>query len=152
MLHSGVGGRAELRHVQGLLLALDKDLQARLLKETRAAMRPTERQVRVSTGRLPTGYLGAIARSVKVATRVTSTASGVKATVKTSARGQRENRDVRAIDAGRLRHPLFGRRKHWYTTTVKPRFVSDPMDLMVRRVSDGAQQAANEVADEILRG
>jgi hypothetical protein len=152
MLQSSLGGRAELRHVQALLLAADKELQAGLLKQTRGAMRPTERQVRVSAGRLPTGYVATMARAVKVATRVSASGGGVRATVRTSARGKTENRDVASINLGRLRHPLFGRRRHWYTTAVKPRFVSDPMDLMTRRVSDGAQQAANDVAETILRG
>ena len=42
MLHGSVTGQAELRHVQGQLIKAPADLHARLLKETRAAMRPKE--------------------------------------------------------------------------------------------------------------
>ena len=152
MLTGSVGGRAELRHVQGLLTRSPADLHARLLKETRAAMRPTQAQVKTSAARLPSGYAPTMARSVRVATRVTSAGSAVKGTVRVSARGRREKRDVRTINAGRLRHPLFGRRLHWFTTTVKPRFVSDPIVLLRDRIGDGAERAANDTADEIVRG
>jgi len=152
MLHADVGGRAELRHVQGLLLGSGVDLEKRLLAETRKALRPTQREVKASAARLPSGYAPTMARTVRVATRVTAGSGGIRATIRVSARGQRENRDVRSIDAGRLRHPLFGRRRHWFTTSVSPRFVADPIAAMSKRVGDGAQQAANEVGNEILRG
>jgi hypothetical protein len=152
MLHGDVGGRAELRHVQGLLATSGEELKKRLLKETRAALRPTRQEVKASAARLPSGYAPTMARSVRVATRVTAGSGGVRATVRVSARGKMETRDVRSIDAGRLRHPLFGRRRHWYTTTVKPRFASDPLAVMVGRVRHGVWVAANDTADEILRG
>lgn len=152
MLSGSVGGQAELRHVQGLLVKAPADLHARLLKETRTAMRPTQREVKVSAARLPSGYAPVMARAVRVATRVTSAGSSVKGSVKVSARGRRENRDVRTINAGRLRHPLFGLRRHWFNTTVKPRFVSDPLEALVERLGDGAARATNDVADMIVRG
>lgn len=151
-MKADIGGRAELRHVQGILLRSGSELDARLLKETRAAMRPTQAQVKLSAARLPSGYAPIMARSVKVATRVTLASSGVKATVRVSARGRVEKRDVNRINAGMLRHPLFGRRLRWYTTMVKPRFVSDPIDLLAKRVGDGAERAADDTADEIVRG
>jgi hypothetical protein len=149
---SAVGGRAELRHVQGILLDAGSDLKKRLLAETRKAMPPTERQIRVATGRLPTGYIATMARAVKVKTRVTSGVDSVRAKVRVTALGRAQKRDVNRIDAGRLRHPLFGNRLRWYTTTVTPRFVRDPIDLLGKRIGDGAERAANDVADEILRG
>jgi len=152
MLHGDVGGRAELRHVQGLLLGSGVDLEKRLLAETRKALRPTQAEVKASAARLPSGYAPTMARSVRAATRVTASADGVRGQVRVSARGKRENRDVASINLGRLRHPLFGRRLHWYNTTVKPRFVADPIDRLRDRIGDGAERAANDTGDRIVRG
>ena len=35
--------------------------------------------------------------------------------------------DVASLNRGRLRHPLFGNRKHWYDQAVKPGFWDDAM-------------------------
>lgn len=163
MLHSALVGRAELRHVQEILLKAGVELDRRLLAETRAALRPTQKEVKASTARLPSGYAPIMARAVRVITRTTAGSNGVRATVRVTARGRGQKRYTSTIDAGILRHPLFGRRvdfrtrsgklvKAWYDQPVKPRFVADPLAAMAKRVNDGAEKAADELADHILRG
>lgn len=163
MLTGTVGGRAELKHVQGLLATSGEDLHARLLKQTREAMKPTKADVVAATKRLPSGYAPLMAKAVRVATRVTSAGSTIKGTARVSAMGKGEKRDVAAINLGRLRHPLFGRRvdwvsrrgklvKAWHDTAVRPRFVSDPIDDLADRIGDGARKAADGTADRIVRG
>jgi hypothetical protein len=41
--------------------------------------------------------------------------------------------DLRSLDAGRLRHPLFGNRKHWYQQSVKPNWWTEPMEKGIPR-------------------
>ena len=155
MLSADIGGKAELKHVQALLLKSGSELEARLLKETRAAMRPTQKEVKAAAAAmLPhrAGYAAVMSRAVRVLTRVSAARSSVRAKVRVTARGRAQKRDVARVNAGVLRHPLFGRRLHWYTTGVKPGFVSLPIKALADRVGDGAKRAANDVADEIVRG
>jgi len=150
VLQAGVGGQREIRHVQALLIGANKQLEAKLLVNTRAAVKPVKTDIpATAVARMPSGYGPILARSLKIATRV-SGGSTIRASVNVSAKGKIENRDVPTLNRGRLRHPLFGRRKHWYTTAVRPGFVSDPIDRLAKRVGDGAEKAANDVADSIL--
>lgn len=61
--------------------------------------------------------------------------------------------DIRRIDAGTTRHPLFGNRKHWYPQTVTPGYVTT-----VARGEGGdmfqaeALAAVDEAIEEFARG
>lgn len=154
MIQGAVSGQRELRHVQSLLLGANERLQRRVVEETRAALKPTKDQIKAAAeAYMPSGYGPILAPALRVTTRVQA-GSTVRAYVTVSAKGKVENRDVATLNYGRLRHPLFGRRGkgHWFTTRVKPRFVSDPIDRLAKRVGDGAEKAANDVADTIVEG
>lgn len=152
MLTADVGGQAELRHVQGLLEGAGKELREALAKNTRSAVSPVKREVPAEVlTRMPTGYGPVLARSTKVTTRVTA-GTAIKAMVKVVAQGVREERDIKSLDAGTLRHPLFGDRAHWYRQRVRPGFVSDPIEWTRKRVLKGAQDAADQVADTVMKG
>lgn len=131
-----------------------KDLREELRKGQRAAFRPLQAKVKASAAAmLPKrgGYAGVMARSVKVSI-LTQVSGDVVIVAHVFARGRREHRDVAAVNAGRLRHPLFGRRLHWFTTTVKPHFV----DLAIRDLPDEVLKhsaaAAERVLQQIARG
>jgi hypothetical protein len=152
MLQADIGGRAELRHVQGLLAASGKELQKELARNTRTAVAPIKREIPAEAlTRMPARYGAVLSRSTKVSTRVTAGAT-IKATVKVIAMGKREQRDVKSLDAGTLRHTLWGNRHHWYRQRVTPGFVSDPVDWTRKRVIKGAKDAADKVADTIVKG
>ena len=55
--------------------------------------------------------------------------------------------DLRSLDGGRLRHPLFGNRGHWYSQAVTPGWFSDPM----LRNSDVARRELLRAVDEVVR-
>ena len=55
--------------------------------------------------------------------------------------------DLNSLDGGRLRHPLFGNRAHWYSQAVKPGWFTDPM----RRNNDAARRELLRAVDEITR-
>ena len=42
--------------------------------------------------------------------------------------------NLKALDRGELRHPLFGNRKHWYVQRVSPGWFSRPVDRNVEGV------------------
>lgn len=60
--------------------------------------------------------------------------------------------DLSALDQGRLRHPLFGNRRHWYQQAVKPGWFTRPMEANERVVQTELQQAVDKFVDDINKG
>lgn len=54
--------------------------------------------------------------------------------------------NLRAINAGVLRHPLFGNRDHWFTTRVKPGFFSRPCEAAAPVIRAACQITVMETA------
>lgn len=159
---SVTGGREEVRHIQGLLTTMNKDLAAKLRDRIRPALAPLKSDVPATAGRyMPHrgGYAALLSRSTKVEVRVFG---NVKATVRVSASGKRENRDVGRLNRGELRHPLFGRRSYvdragvkrsgWFTTGVRRGYVDDPLRRATRRVDKAVNEACDAEQDRLLRG
>ncbi len=87
---------------------------------------------------MPDRYAKALAPDLKIETtvRYAGPAPGVRADVSAPTGGK--GRDVSAIEAGRLKHPLFGNRGHWYTDRIKRRVFAETLGrtrpLIVRRL------------------
>ncbi len=77
---------------------------------------------------MPDAYAAKLAPDLKVKTtvRYAGASPGVRADV-TAPTGGPAGRDVRALEAGRLKHPLFGNKKHWYTNRIKRGFASETL-------------------------
>lgn len=101
--------------------------------------------------RLPSGYGPVMARSVKVSSSV-RLGRGARVVVRVHAKGKAQARDVSAVDEGRLKHPLFGNRKRWYTTRVRDGFAYDPFaarhPIIVRKVD----RVLDDMVDRLERG
>jgi len=152
MLAAGLHGREEIRRVEALLLAVPSELNAALKKRVRPALEPLKKDIPATAARyMPSGYGPLLARSTKVYIRVGGGAA-FKATVRVLATGVREQRDVRALNRGSLRHPLFGNRKRWYVTRARPGFVDVPVEKARHRVVDAAEAARDDIAEHILKG
>ncbi len=149
-----IHGREEIRRVEALLLEAPAELNAAIKRRARPALEPLKKDIPTTAAAfMPKrgGYSALLSRATKVYIRVSSGAA-FKATVKVQATGKREQRDVRALNLGTLRHPLFGRRGHWYRQRVRPGFVDIPIERAHERVVDAAIAARDEVADHILEG
>jgi hypothetical protein len=155
VITGGIKGRAEIRHVQGILTASPAKMHKNLAAGVRKELKPLKPDIQaMALKRMPSGYGGTLAGAVRVQTNVTTAGNRIKARVEVSAKGKKEQRDVAAKDLGILRHPLFGSRKegHWFDQRVRPRFVSDPVDDAQDRIVDMAREARDDVADDIVRG
>jgi hypothetical protein len=145
---------AELRYVAGLLRkAAARDLTRELRKGQRAAFRPLQKEIKAEAlATLPKrgGYNLTMSRAVKVS--VTTGVGRNALTARVYAVGRREHRDVVAVNAGRLRHPVFGHRSRWKTTTVPRGFVDRPADKLADQVLRECTDAAERVLDRIARG
>lgn len=59
---------------------------------------------------------------------------------------------IGTIDRGRLRHPLFGNREHWYTQAVKPGWWSNPTRKRGPVARRDIEKAMETVKERIERG
>jgi hypothetical protein len=156
MISGKVTGQAELRHVQAQLVVAMPNIIKKAIPGVRAEMRKVQPEVKAeAAGTLPKrgGYAVVMSRSVKAKTAVKATAARIVASADVSARGKGEDRDVSAVDKGRLRHPVFGHRRHpWKVTAVPPGFVTRVVDRREEGITDVVRKARDEVANEIVRG
>jgi len=64
-------------------------------------------------------------------------------------------RKLRNLDEGRLTHPLFADREHWYTQelpSVQPGFFTGPAEAAGPRVRAGIERALEDVAAKAVKG
>ena len=59
--------------------------------------------------------------------------------------------DMKAVEAGLIRHPLFGNRRHWFATTVPRGRLSAPVDRHRRPMQLAIIRALDEEAAEIAK-
>jgi hypothetical protein len=151
-----VHGADKLRKLaRDLREAGDKDLQRELRSGIARPVKPFAEAVKQEAGAVMPhrgGYAGILARALKVAASTRTTGSGAGIRIVVSAKGKVEERDVAALDVGELRHPIFGRRRHWATTSVRPGFVTQPAERLIDGVRREIENAVDRVADKLERG
>lgn len=155
MISGRVKGQAELRHVQGLITTSPQVMQAQMAAGMRVEIRKVQPEVKVEAGAtLPQrgGYARVMAAAVKAATSVRQAGNRISASADVSAKGRREDRDVATVNRGGLRHPLYGNRRHWFTTRVRPGFVTRVIDRTRDRIVDVVKDARDDAANRIVRG
>lgn len=72
--------------------------------------------------------------------------AGIRVTA-TSRKGK--SIDLDSLDRGRLRHPLFGNRRHWYNQTVPAGWFTRPMAANADNVQRELEQAVREIDRDI---
>lgn len=101
---------------------------------------------------LPATYAAIYAASLRV-TALPSPAGWAAVRVRGSGRSRAKGRDLRAVEDGRLRHPVFGRaREAWSTTAVSPGLWSRAAAAREGAVVDRVERAVDRAADQIERG
>lgn len=58
----------------------------------------------------------------------------------------KKGHDYRALNRGRLRHPLFGNRNHWYTQQIPAGWFERPLYALAPAVQAGCVAAMHETA------
>jgi hypothetical protein len=147
-----IRGAGELRRVAAQLRAEQKALQANIVRGARRAVRPLERAIRAEVpAHMPGGYTAVLAPALRITTSVRFASSpGIR--IRVRAAGKVEDRDVASLDAGVLRHPLFGNRGHWYAQGIRAGFVSGPARALADDVYRELNQVAEDVRQRIERG
>jgi hypothetical protein len=88
--------------------------------------------------------------------------AGRRITVVFYARGKTVRRDIRAINAGRLRHPVFGRNRRlkngtlqanpWVMQTIRPGLVDEPARRAMPKARKQIEDAIDRVSQQIVKG
>lgn len=155
MIEGRIDGRAELRRVQGILAGSDAELTAAVRKGLPGALDPLKVEIpEAARARMPTsgGYAALLAAATRVLVRIAT--GEASATVKVTAMGKRESRDIRARNRGSLRHPTYGNKssRGWQNQRVRPGMVDDPLKKAERRTVRMVKKARDLVAEHILKG
>lgn len=130
----------------------DKDLRKELYRGIQRAGKPARLAV-VETARnvLPQrgGANEYIAKALK--TRISTLANRSNdAAVRLTA--SRKGTDLRSINRGRLRHPVFGNRKAWANTNVPKGWVQTAVVEQVPEIRREIVKVLDDVAEKMLRG
>ena len=139
------GGEQLARLAKDLKAAGEKDLAKELNAGLRGAMEPSKTRMQASA-RTNLPSRGGFNRKVAAARfniRV-STSRGIRLVA--SHRYQ-----LKLIDQGGVRHPLFGDRGHWYLTRFAPGVFTNPFEEMAPQLRDQLNSATQNMANKIGR-
>jgi hypothetical protein len=139
-----VTGANDLAQVVGAINRLTPGLRKEFLGAVRKAVKPAILDVKEKAVEdLPrAGGLNQFVKksTIGVRTRTSGASTGVRVVAR------KAGHDLAAIDQGRLRHPLFGNRHHWYGQDVHPGFFSET----IRRHAPEAQAELVKVMEQFL--
>lgn len=140
----------------------DKGLGRELGRALDKAIAPVKRAIEASAEQtVPSGYWPTLSRSLKHRRSLRTTTRIASVRLATYAAGEKERRDLPAINAGPLRHPVFGRVRRtrhglkpnpWAVTRVKPGF----HERGTRQAGPGAEKqllvVLDDLADRLAKG
>jgi hypothetical protein len=117
---------------------------------------------------LPDRYAAELVPTLRMTTTTTTSGDQVTVRISTTAKGAGGNpRQVGDLEAGRLKHPVYGRtralKRHavhratsrlnpWVTQAVTPKFVTGPMEAGRADVRREIEAAVDRVLDKIAKG
>lgn len=124
-------------------------IKRRLAKGIRDGAEPITREQRESLAAgLP--KRGGAAVEISTESRLSTRTSYAAATVTIT--DSWPGHSMRAINAGSLRHPLFGDRRYWFDTTIIAGLLSDPVYRNKTAVVLAIVAEMDRLAEEIARG
>lgn len=125
MIDAQVLGAKALREAAASIKATgDKGLGREFAKALNKAVDPVKQSIAESAGQtMPSGYAPTLTRSLKYRRSSRTDARQATVVLATYADGQKQRRDLPALNAGELAHPVFGRRKSpWERQKIRAGF------------------------------
>ncbi len=141
----------ELAQLGRQLKAAPKELRKELLAEIRKEGKPAVEDVKRQTDDYLPRRGGLAERVARQSYGVRTRLAGRSAGVRIQGTG-RTVRALRSIDAGSLRHPVFGNRDVWVSQSVRPGFFTEPLEKDAPRFRKGVERAMSKTAQQIVRG
>jgi hypothetical protein len=106
-----------------------RGLKKELMTAIKDAAKPMEKEVRDHVAQyLPDRYAPIISKGLVVRPSQSTRGKSVGLKLVGYAPGQSRRRQIRVIDGGTLRHPVYGNREAWVDQKVKPGFWSEPLE------------------------
>lgn len=148
MAGAGITGGDDLYRVARQIrkATSDPEVSKQFQKAVKASTKPAQNEIKRGLGAyMPSGYAPDLRRdlTVRSGTSFTRRRAGVRVEAKS-----RQSR-LAALNKGKLRHPLFGDRDHWYTQPVRPGFFTDPLWRAVPSVRAAVERAEQEALNTI---
>jgi hypothetical protein len=162
-----VTGGAQLRRVAAQIKATgDKGLGREMSAALTKALRPLDEAIAAEASKaMPSGYRPVLTASLRHRRSTRTAARSASVRLTTTGAGRREQRDLPALNAGNLRHPVFGRSRRikrgpragtaqpnpWSVTRVRPGFY----DRGIENAADAAERellvVLDDFADRLLK-
>lgn len=147
--------------LEALAFRLRRAGEEEVVREITAAMRkavaPVPAEIRAGlvpeSPQLPDRYAATLDADLRIGVNVRTAGSDPGVSVTGKAIGK--TRKLRYLDEGRLTHPLFGDREHWYTQeepSVRPGWFTGPAEKAGPRVRDAMEKALGDVAGRAGKG
>lgn len=126
-----------------------KGMKRELMAAIKTAAKPMEDEVRDHVSQyLPSGYAPVIARGLVVRPSQSTRGSSIGLKLVGHAKGRSKRRHIKTIDAGTLRHLVWGRAP-WVNQRVRPGFWSQPLAAARERPAKEIRRAIDAVARKI---
>lgn len=151
-----IEGVADLRKVAAQIRAEgNKDLSRELVAGLRDATLPVQRAIREEYEDLPTrgGYAAVFGKSLRFRTSQRAGGNSARLALTTFADGTKERRDIRRVEAGILRHPVFGRSRRIRVGNRAGTALPNPWAVTTIRGGyhrRGSEKAADEAEREMI--
>ena len=127
----------------------DKDLRKELYRGIQRAGKPL-REATKASAREHLPRKGGLNELIARSRYSMKTRSGENPTVQFVA--ARKGIDMKAIERGRLRHPVFGNRKNWVTQTIAGGFFARATQDAIPEVRKEVVKVLDDIAEKIARG
>lgn len=136
------------RLTRALWAAGEKELRVEMYRGLNRSVKPLSREVKDSTAAfLPGTYAAEISRDLSIKTRRRATGANPAIYLVGTAKKHR----IAALDSGRLRHPLFGNRRYWYSQQIRPGFWTRPLEHGAPRIRRELVRVLDDVARKLAR-
>ena len=125
-----------------------RDLRKTLRKVLTDATKPARREMRDAT-RAALPKKGGLSKWAGKMPALTIHESGpsVGATIKLGRKGH----DFKALNRGRVRHPLFGNRDHWYVEGIESGWWDEARKRIEPQVRQSVDEAMHKYIDDVAR-
>lgn len=146
-----VSGTADLRTLRDRMVALDKrGLGKPMAKALNKAADPLRKEIRAETVRsLPSGYGPTMARSLRFRQQARGSGTSAEVVIRVYAQGRAQRRFMPDANKGKIRHPRWGDRGHWYQQKVRGGFVDRPQSRLAETAARRMQDVIDDVAKQI---
>jgi hypothetical protein len=166
MLQVGIGGSNLLHDVAAAIkTASDKGMEKEMAAGLRRATKPVQAAIVASADRtMPAagGYRTEFSRSLRFRNTIRTGSRNALVRLTTYAEGAKERRDILRLEAGQLRHPVFGRSRQlrsrrrvpspWAVTTITPGFWRRGTDNAADAAAAEMRGVLDDFAARIARG